>query len=345
MTRHRLDHVEHPRLRPEAAEAFRSWVDAAAADSLSGPDVDRLLDRALEQLAFHTGARAHEVVFTSGATESANTAVAGLLARRAGHVICSTRERPSIIAAVQRHADDVTWIEPEPTGWVDHRRLLGEIRAATSLVCLAMADHRLGVLQPVGQLLAACSDRRIATLVDTSVAAGRLRLDQWEHRPDLLVVDGRQLAGLPGIGALVVRRGVRIEACLASLGGDRERRPGTPNVPGAVGLGAAAAALSPKVLAADRRHRAALHQRLGRRLRGAGHRVVEVEGATLALGVVVRLPGAATVATGLDRAGIAVETLDREHLRCAAGWSSAASDVDAAADALASHVSDANGPA
>ena len=104
MTRHRLDHVERPRLRPEAAEALDAWVAVARAD-LGDDDQARLLDRAREQVAFHVGARSHEVVFTSGATESATTAVAGLLARRGGgHVICSNRERPSLHAAVQRHA-------------------------------------------------------------------------------------------------------------------------------------------------------------------------------------------------------------------------------------------------
>lgn len=334
MTRHRLDHVERPRLRPEAAEALAGWV-AAARDHLDGDDERRLLDRAREQVAFHVGARSHEVVFTSGATESTTTAVAGLLARRGGgHVICSTGERPSLLAAVQRHADDVTWIEPEPTGWVDHHRLLGEVRASTVLVCLGFADHRLGVLQPVDQLVRACADRRIATLVDTSVAAGRARLDHWTTRPDLVVVDGHQLSGVPGVGALVVRRGVRIEALFGSHDGDRDRRPGTPNVPGALAMGAAAAALSPKVLAPEHRLREQLHHRLTRRLRSAGAQVVEVEGRTVELGVVVETVDAPATSAALVHRDVTVELLDDRHLRCAAGWSSDTADVEAVAVAL-----------
>ncbi len=336
MSRHRLDHVERPHLRPEAADALRTWTDAAAADALSSADEVALLDRAREQLAFHVGARPHEIVLTSGATESATAAIAGLLARHGGgHVVCSTGERPSLLAAIQGHADDVTWIEPEPTGWVDHRLLLGEIRASTALVCLAVADHRLGALQPVDPLLAACRDRRVTTLVDTSVAAGRIRLDRWATRPDLLVVDGHQLSGVPGIGAIAVRRGVRIEGTFVGVRGDRDRRAGTPNVPGAIALGAAAAGLSPKELAAEHRHRHELHRRLARRIRGAGLRIVEVEGTTLALGVVAHVSDARAVVAALDRLGATVELLDEHHVRAAAGWSTTAADVDVVGEALA----------
>ncbi|MEO1063973.1 MAG: aminotransferase class V-fold PLP-dependent enzyme [Actinomycetota bacterium] len=340
MTRHRLDHVERPRLRPDAAVALRTWVDSQGGDGLDADDERRLLDRAREQVAFHVGARAHEVVFTSGATESATLAVAGLLARTGGgHVVCPTGERPSLLAAVQRYADDVTWIEPEPTGWVDHGRVVGEVRADTVLVCLGIADHRLGVLQPVDRLVAACADRRVATLVDTSVAAGRRRLDSWPHRPDLLVVDAHQLAGVPGVGALIVRRGVRIEATHVGPKGDRDRRAGTPNLPGAVAVGAGAASLSPKVLDAEHRRRAGLHERLTRRLRGAGARVVAVEGATLSVGVLVELPDGATAAVAaLQRAGVVGERLDDHHLRLAAGPTTPDGDVDAAAGALVRHL-------
>lgn len=335
MPRHRLDHVERPRLRVEAAEAVDGWLGGAARDELDAVGEERLLARAREQVAFHLGARAHEIVFTSGATESATTAVAGLLARAGGgHVVCPTGERPSLLAAVHRHADAVGWVEPEPTGWVDDRRLVAEIRADTALVCLGVADRRHGVLQPVDPLVAACADRGVATIVDTSVAAGRHRLDRWSTRPDVVVLDGHQLAGMPGIGAIAVRRGVRLEPLLAG-GDDRSRRPGTPNLPGALALGAAAACLPPDVLHRERQHRDQLHQRLTRRLRASTDiELIGIEGSTVGLGVTVAVDDARATAARLADRGIAVEVVEPDLVRLAAGRSTTIGDVEAAAAAF-----------
>jgi cysteine desulfurase len=225
------------------------------------------------------------------------------------------------------------------------------------------ANHEVGTTQPVGDVVALCRDAGVTLHVDACTSAGHVPLQVEELGADLVSVSAHKLGGPPGVGALVVRRGLRVEPFI--VGGDQERarRGGLENVPGIVGFGAAAAALvSDGRLAAEadraRRHTEALVQAatatddvtvLGDRAGRVPHVVC------LAVGGVEAEP----VLLGLDQAGIAVHSgsacsseslapspvlaamgVDAERsLRLSVGWSTTDADVEAFAAAFPGVVS------
>ncbi len=319
------------------------------------------LELARESVASLVGARASEIVFTSSATEALVSAIWGSLAANPGTIIATAVEHSAVRAAAER-TGRLRLVPVDRTGLVDAdavaQAIDDEHRAGrtVSLVCCQAANHEVGTIQPVAEVIARANARGVRTLVDAAQAAGRLSIDVRALAVDFLALSGHKLGGPPGIGALMVRRGVRVPPLLVGGEQERARRAGLENMPAAVALGAAAAELT------ETWHDEAVEaQRLTDRLRAG---LADIAGVTPYGHPEQRLPhlvcvGLAdiepqAVILGLDRAGIAAhsgsacasEGLEpspvleamgvdaHRSLRLSVGWATTDDDIDATLDAL-----------
>ena len=337
-----------------------AWLDRPIGDPSrihqEGMTARAAVEEAREQVAALLGARSREVVFTSGATEAIATAVAGA-ASRGTHQVVPAVEHSAVREAAER-TGEVTVVGVDGGGRVDVADLLAAVREDTALVHLQWGNHEVGTVQPVAEAVAGCRARGVLVHVDAAQAAGRLPIDFRALEADLLSVSAHKLGGPPGVGALLVRRGLRLPPLL--VGGDQERarRAGLENVPAVVGFGAAAAVLAADgTLDAEAQAARALTERV---LFGAGtldgvvtygdpdHRLAHLA----CFGIEGIEPQA--VLLGLDQAGIAAhsgsacssEALEpspvleamgvdaHRSLRISVGWDSTDADVDAFLDAL-----------
>ena len=317
------------------------------------------IEEARERVGALLGARSREVVFTSGATEAIAAAAWGA-AERGPHQVVPAVEHSAVRDAADRF--EVTVVGVDGLGRVDPDEVAAAVRPGeTALVHVQWGNHEVGTLQPVADVVAACRQRGVLVHVDAAAAAGHVPVDFGAVGADLLSVSAHKLGGPQGVGALLVRRGLRLRPLLVGGEQERGRRAGTENVAGIVGFGVAAEAAA-----------AALAGGEADRCRSLT--VAALAAATAIDGVVAygdpvhRLPHIAclgvagveaeAVLLGLDQAGVAVhsgsacssESLEpspvleamgveaERSLRVSVGWSSTPADVDAFAAALSSVV-------
>jgi cysteine desulfurase len=205
------------------------------------------VEEARDAVAALVGARAFEVVFTSGGTEANDLALHGA-ARAGSHVVSTAIEHASVLRALEAFAaagGAVTLLEPARDGSVSPEQVVAALRPETTLVSIGWANGELGTIQPVAEigraLRAACSGaRRVPLHADAVQAAGGCSIDLATQPVDLVSLSGHKLGALPGVGALVVRDGVSLSPRLLGGPQERERRAGTENVPGIVSFGVAA---------------------------------------------------------------------------------------------------------
>ena len=326
------------------------------------------LEEAREAVAGLVGSRSREVVFTSGATEAINTAVWGACGDRAGAVLCAGVEHSAVRDSSGRTAP-VVEVAVDRAGRIHPDAVLeagGRARTehgAVALVHCQWANHEVGTLQPVAEVVEAAHSLGALVHVDAAAACGHVEVDFGSSGADLMSVSAHKLGGPKGAGALLVRRGLRFDPLI--VGGDQERarRGGMENVPSLVGFGRAASVLAGGGLAAE----AAVAYRqtallLGV-LAGSGIGGIEVYGDPEP-GPEHRVPHivclgvagveAEAVVLGLDQAGIAVHSgsacsseslepspvlaamgVDADRsLRISVGWSTTGADIDALVEAF-----------
>ncbi len=235
----------------------------------AGRAARRLVDDARDKLAASLGVEPGSVVFTSGGTEANNAAIRGVLeGAGAGRVVTSAIEHPSVLEPLNLLARlrpdlEIVRIRPEADGRVDAGTMAAAMTESTRLVCLMAANNETGVLQPVGEIVRIARERGIPVLVDAVQAFGRVPPDPAWAEADMLSLSAHKIGGPKGVGALIVRRGLRLAPLLAGGGQERGRRSGTENVPGIAGFAAAIGEADFAALAAVRDH---FEKRLGERL-------------------------------------------------------------------------------
>ena len=215
-----------------------------------GWQVHDAVDRARRSIAEDIGAEPHEIVFTSGATESNNLALRGIAERprrRGNHLISVTTEHKSVLdplAQLARRGCEVTLLEvkqaPSPrAGWLDPERVAAALRDDTLLVSVMLANNEIGVVQSLTDIVSICHERGVPVHCDATQAVGKLPVDARELGVDLMSFSGHKIYGPKGIGALYVSRRaprVRLEPQIAGGGHEGGLRSGTLNVPGIIGL-------------------------------------------------------------------------------------------------------------
>jgi cysteine desulfurase len=288
-----LDHHATTPVDPRVFEAMKPYFledfgNASSRNHAYGWRADEGVTRARKQVAELIGARAKEIVFTSGATESDNLAIKGaaLAARDADpnkrHLVTSTIEHKAVLdscAALEKQGFAVTYVDPEPSGVVPASRIAEAMRDDTVLVSLMLANNEIGTIQPVAEVGALCRERGVLFHCDAVQGLGRLPFDVAALKVDLASLSAHKMYGPKGVGALFVRRRPKIPLTPLIDGGGHERglRSGTLNVPGVVGFGEACAIARAEGAAEDARLGALRDRVLARLQEELGH--VELNGA------------------------------------------------------------------
>jgi cysteine desulfurase len=365
-----LDHAAGRPLDPRVREAMLPHLAEFASPSglhewSRGPA--EAVERAREHVAALIGAPPDAILFTSGATESRNLAVKGLLSanRRLGRgVVASAVEHPATLAAcrtVTREGGELALVGVDAEGRIEPERLAACVGDATALVCVVHGQADVGTIQDVAALVHAAKDRRPEALVhvDAEETAGLLPLAVDDLGCDALTLAGGTLGAPPWVGALYVRPGTRLHPLIEGGLQERGKRAGAENVPGIVALGEAARLAAAEMDRRARRMRelrdrliAALLAIPGVRLNGPrGERRlpgnvqvsvggVEAESLVLALAArgVAASPGSACTAAG--KASPVLEAMGVEPpwshsaVLFTTSWTTTEREVDLAAAAL-----------
>src|SRR6202165_5552806 len=252
MNRVSLDHNATTGVAPEVLEAMLPYLSAEYGNAASihtfGQTARAAVETAREQVAALIGARAQEIVFTSGGTEADNHAIFGVVAPAASlpsrpHVITSSIEHEAVLntcQALEKQGVDVTYLSVDADGRVQPDDLRRTVRKETVLITIMHANNELGTLQPMDEIGRIAGEADVPFHTDAVQSAGKLPIDVNALGVDLLALSGHKFYAPKGIGALYIRGGTRLRQLL--YGGHHQRgfRPGTENVPGIVGLGKAA---------------------------------------------------------------------------------------------------------
>jgi len=221
--------------------------NAASRSHAFGWDANAAVERAREQAAFLIGASGNEIVFTSGATESNNLAIKGVVHAHTGprHVITTAIEHKSVLdtcKSLSAAGCRVTCLPVDSDGRVDPEAVRRAIADDTVLVSVMGANNEVGSIQPLAEIGVITAERGVLLHTDAAQAAGKIPVDVKALGVDLLSFTAHKMYGPKGVGALYIRRRARIALAPILEGGGQERgvRSGTLNVPGIVGLGRAA---------------------------------------------------------------------------------------------------------
>jgi cysteine desulfurase len=251
MSRAYFDHNATTPLHPEVLAGMQNALAQVFGNASSihqdGQQARQLVEQARRQVAALLGADPREVVFTSGGTESDNTAIFGVVAASTSprkHLITTTIEHPAVLNACERLEQlgvEVSYLRVGPDGVVDPEDVRRALRPETVLVSVMHANNELGTLQPVEQIGAICREAGVPLHVDAVQSCGKTPVSTPRLGADLLALSGHKLYGPKGVGVLWMRKGVSCAKLLYGGRHERDRRPGTENVPGIHGIGIAAA--------------------------------------------------------------------------------------------------------
>jgi cysteine desulfurase len=290
-----LDNHATTQLDPRVLDAMMPWLttnygNAASRSHSFGWAAEQAVESARAQVASLISASPKEIVFTSGATESNNLALKGVVesARaadpsRAPHIVTQSTEHNAVLDPcrwLEQQGCRVTILPVDPDGRIRIDDLRRALDTGATLVSIMFANNEIGTIQPIAEIAALCRERGVLFHTDAAQAAGKLPVDVARLGIDLLSISGHKLYGPKGVGALYVRRSApRIAVAEQMHGGGHEHRmrSGTLNVPGIVGLGAACE-IAAAEMPAESARLAALRDRLQAKLT-AGLDRVRVNGA------------------------------------------------------------------
>jgi len=249
-----LDNHATTPMDPRVFEAMKPYFienfgNAASRNHSFGWVAEEAVEKARKHLADLIGATAKEIIITSGATESDNLAIKGVVemyAQRGNHIITAATEHKAILDTCKRlekHGCRVTYLPVRPDGLIDLDQLRDAITDKTILVSIMYGNNEVGTIQPMKEIGAICRERGVLVHSDATQAVGKIPVSVIDDNIDLMSFPAHKMYGPKGVGALYVRRrNPRVQLTAQMDGGGHERgmRSGTLNVPGIVGFGAAA---------------------------------------------------------------------------------------------------------
>jgi cysteine desulfurase len=247
-----LDHNATTPVDPAVLDAMLPFFSEAYGNASSihssGQRARAAVDAARESVARLISAKPAEIVFTSGGTEADNLALHGLapgapLPNARPHVITSAIEHHAVLNAAQaleKRGFAVTFVAVSGSGVIDPDAVRSAIRPETFLISVMHANNELGTLQPIEEIGRIAAEADIHFHTDAVQSAGKLPLDVNRLSADLLTLSAHKIYGPKGVGALYVRAGTPVAPQMFGGHHERDRRPGTENVPGIVGFGRAA---------------------------------------------------------------------------------------------------------
>ena len=270
MRRIYLDNAATTAVSPEVLEAMlpyftQVWGNASSIHGF-GRESKRAIETARRQVMKALNAAApQEIYFTAGGTESDNWAIKAVaLAKGSGHIITTAIEHHAVLHTCQwleKRGFQVTYLPVDEYGRVTAAQVEKALRPDTILVSVMAANNEVGTIQPIAEIGALCRARGVLFHTDAVQAVGALPIDVQAMNIDLLSLSGHKLHGPKGVGALYVRKGVKLDSYLHGGAQERGFRAGTENVPAIVGLGKAIE-IAQANLAENAARMTALRQRL-----------------------------------------------------------------------------------
>ena len=246
MKRIYMDHAATTPVRPEVWEAMLPYFSTEFGNPSSvyswGRSARKALDSARDKVAALLGASASEIVFTSGGSEGANLAIKGVAwadQNKGKHIITSAIEHHAVLDTVlwlETQGFEVTILPVDEYGLVDPAQVEAALRPDTILVSIMHANNEVGTIQPISEIGALVRARGVRFHTDAVQTAGALDLNVDALNVDLLSISAHKFYGPKGVGALYVRKGVRLHPLIHGGGQEKRRRAGTENVAGIVGL-------------------------------------------------------------------------------------------------------------
>lgn len=241
-----MDHAATTPLRPEVLEAMLPHLQTEFGNPSSvyswGRNARQALDEARDIVSELLGASANEIIFTSGGSESANLALKGVAwanKNKGKHIITSAIEHHAVLDSVlwlKSQGFEVTILPVDEEGFVNPAHVKDALQDDTILVSIMHANNEVGTIQPISEIGAIVREHGAYFHTDAVQTAGVMALNVEELNCDLLSLSSHKFYGPKGVGALYVRKGVRLEPLIQGGAQEKRRRAGTENVAGIVGL-------------------------------------------------------------------------------------------------------------
>ena len=246
-----LDHAATTPIRAEVLEAMMPYLTEQFGNASTvyswGREARKALDQARQTVADVIGADFNEIIFTSGGSEADNLAIKGAAweySHKGKHIITSCIEHPAVLNTMKRleqEGFEVTYLPVSPEGIVSVEAFQNALRNDTILVSIMHANNEIGTIQPIAEIGKIAHERGILVHTDAVQSVGLLDVNVKELNVDMLSMSAHKLYGPKGVGALYVRKGVRLVPLIHGGGQERRRRAGTENLAGIVGFAKALA--------------------------------------------------------------------------------------------------------
>jgi cysteine desulfurase len=311
-----LDYNATAPLRPEVREAVTAALSLEGNPSsvhAEGRAARAAVEEARAKVAALVGARPEDVIFTSGGTEANALALAAPAGEDSWHCYLSAIEHPSVLAGGRFHPETTTIVPVTPEGIVDLEVLAAKLEKHKPggwrpLVSLMAANNETGAIQPVAEAAPLVHEAGGVLHSDAVQAAGRMPLDMTALGTDMVTLSAHKIGGPKGIGALVLKEGVRVEPLIKGGGQEGRRRAGTENVSGIVGFGVAAECAAAEFSRMNEIAKLRDDLEAGVRALAADAVILSATVPRLPNTSAIAVPGvkAETLVIGLDLAGVAV---------------------------------------
>ena len=224
---------------------FKDYYGNASSIYKLGRESRKAVESARESVAKVLNCNLNEIYFTAGGSESDNTIIKGIAhgyKSKGNHIITSKIEHPAVLETckmLEKEGFEVSYINVDEEGIVDLEELKNAIKDTTILITIMFANNEIGTIQPIKEIGEIAKEHKIFFHTDAVQAVGTLRIDVKELNIDALSMSGHKFYGPKGIGALYVRNGINFEKYISGGHQERNKRAGTENVPGIVGMGKA----------------------------------------------------------------------------------------------------------
>ncbi len=244
-----LDNAATTALSPKVLEQMMPYLTAIYGNPSSphsfGQEARKGVEHARDQVAKVLNALPEEIIFTGCGTESDNTVLFGVAeryAKKGNHIITTNVEHHAILhtcEALEKRGIEVTYLPVDENGMVTAEQVANAITDKTILVSIMFANNEVGTIMPIAEIGKVCRERGVLFHTDAVQAVGHVPIDVKAMNIDMLSLSAHKFHGPKGVGALYMKKGVRLPAYVMGGAQERNRRAGTENVAGIVGLGAA----------------------------------------------------------------------------------------------------------
>lgn len=249
MRRVYLDHSATTPVDPEVAQLMMTYYTEKYGNPSSvhsfGQEAKEGLEKAREQAAALIGAQPSEITFTSGGTEADNMAILGTAdtqRKKGKHIITSAVEHHAVLETceyLEKNGFDLTIIPVDEEGFINPKDVEKAIRPDTILITIMHANNEVGTIQPIAEIGKIAKEKGVTFHVDAVQSLSKVPIDVKAINIDLLTISSHKIYGPKGVGALYIRKGVKLSPRIYGGGQEKKRRSGTENLPGIVGFGKA----------------------------------------------------------------------------------------------------------